>query len=55
MKQSGGYLYLRNTQITSLPSDLTVGGDLYLRNTQITELPSGFNSRLVIYTLEIHK
>ncbi|PZQ44299.1 MAG: hypothetical protein DI551_10465, partial [Micavibrio aeruginosavorus] len=35
----GGYLYLRDTQITSLPDNLTVGGGLYLRDTQITSLP----------------
>ena len=35
----GGYLDLRNTQITALPDNLTVGGSLNLRNTQITALP----------------
>ena len=35
----GGYLYLRGTQITSLPDNLTVGGYLDLRGTQITSLP----------------
>ena len=33
----GGYLYLRGTQIQSLPDNLTVGGYLYLRGTQITD------------------
>ena len=32
----GGSLYLRGTQITSLPDNLTVGGSLYLEGTQIT-------------------
>ena len=35
MKENGGSLYLRGTQITSLPDNLTVGGSLDLRNTQI--------------------
>ena len=35
----GGSLYLRGTQITSLPDNLTVGGSLDLRDTQITSLP----------------
>ena len=34
-----GSLYLRGTQITSLPDNLTVGGGLDLRGTQITALP----------------
>ena len=38
---SRGDLYLRNTQITSLPEGLKVGGSLYLRNTPITSLPKG--------------
>ncbi|MBQ8617616.1 MAG: hypothetical protein IJ418_08875 [Clostridia bacterium] len=37
--ESGGSLYLRGTQITELPENLTVGGWLDLRGTQITELP----------------
>jgi hypothetical protein len=37
----GGWLDLRNTQITSLPSGLTVGGELYLSGTQITN-PKNF-------------
>ena len=32
-------LDLSDTQITSLPDNLTVGGSLYLRNTQIASLP----------------
>ena len=36
MERDDGNLYLRNTQITALPDNLTVGGGLYLRNTQIT-------------------
>ena len=35
----GGYLNLSNTQITSLPDNLSVGGDLNLSNTPITTLP----------------
>ncbi len=34
-----GSLYLSNTQITSLPDNLSVGGSLYLNNTPITSLP----------------
>ena len=34
-----GNLYLRGTQITALPDNLTVGGWLDLRGTQITALP----------------
>ena len=41
MDESGGSLYLRDTQITALPEGLTVGGSLYLRGTQITALPEG--------------
>ena len=41
MDESGGWLDLSDTQITSLPEGLTVGGSLYLRNTQITSLPEG--------------
>ena len=33
----GGSLYLRGTQITALPENLTVGGSLYLEGTQITD------------------
>ena len=36
MKRNGGSLYLRGTQITALPDNLTVGGSLYLEGTQIT-------------------
>ena len=39
MKECGGYLDLRGTQITALPDNLTVGGYLDLRGTQITALP----------------
>ena len=39
MKNNGGWLDLRGTQITSLPDNLTVGGGLDLRGTQITSLP----------------
>ena len=35
----GRYLNLSNTQITSLPDNLSVGGDLNLSNTPITTLP----------------
>ena len=35
----GGYLYLRNTNITKLPDNLTVGGGLDLSDTNITKLP----------------
>lgn len=34
-----GYLYLCNTDITSLPDNLVVRGDLNLNNTRITSLP----------------
>ena len=34
-----GNLYLRGTQIQSLPDNLTVGGYLYLEGTQIQSLP----------------
>ena len=37
--KNGGSLYLNNTQITSLPDNLTVGCYLDLRDTQITSLP----------------
>jgi hypothetical protein len=37
----GGYLYLTNTKITSLPKGLKVGGSLDLENTPITSLPEG--------------
>ncbi len=36
MDENGGWLDLRNTQITTLPEGLTVGGSLYLSNTQIS-------------------
>ena len=36
MQRNDGSLYLRGTQITSLPDNLTVGGSLYLSGTQIT-------------------
>ena len=36
MKETGGWLDLRNTQITSLPEGLTVGGWLDLEGTPIT-------------------
>ena len=36
-----GNLDLRNTPITSLPNDLTVGGNLDLYGTKITSLPNG--------------
>ena len=39
MEANGGSLYLRGTQITALPDNLTVGGWLDLRGTQITALP----------------
>ena len=41
MDRNGGSLYLRGTQITSLPDGLTVGGYLDLSGTQITSLPDG--------------
>ena len=42
MDESGGSLYLRDTQITALPEGLTVGGYLDLENcTKITALPEG--------------
>jgi hypothetical protein len=36
-----GDLDLRNTPITTLPNDLTVGGDLNLYKTKVTSLPNG--------------
>ena len=39
MKKTGGSLYLRGTNITALPDNLTVGGSLYLSGTNITALP----------------
>ena len=39
METNGGNLYLRGTQITALPDNLTVGGWLDLSGTQITALP----------------
>lgn len=39
MAANGGWLNLRDTQITALPDNLTVGGWLNLRGTQITTLP----------------
>ena len=35
MEESGGWLDLSGTPITSLPDNLTVGGSLYLRGTQV--------------------
>lgn len=37
----GGWLYLRNTGITSLPDNLTVGGSLDLSDTGITSKEMG--------------
>lgn len=37
IKESGGYLDLYNTPITSLPDNLTVGDSLFLGNTRITD------------------
>jgi len=39
MGNNGGSLYLKGTQITALPDNLTVGGALDLDGTQITALP----------------
>ena len=39
MNNKGGNLYLRGTNITTLPDNLTVGGNLYLEGTNITSLP----------------
>ena len=39
MEKNGGSLYLRGTQISSLPDNLTVGGGLYLSGTRISSLP----------------
>jgi len=38
-------LDLRNTQITSLPDNLSIRGDLYLTNTLITSLPNNLSVR----------
>ena len=60
----GGYLDLRNTNITELPDNLTVGGWLDLSNTNITELPNnlmvngsiyGFNGDRVASTKKVLK
>ena len=39
MERNGGWLDLRNTPITQLPDNLTVGGSLDLSGTPITQLP----------------
>ena len=39
----GGTLYLRGTNITSLPDNLSVGGGLYLYGTKITSLPDNLS------------
>ena len=44
-----GSLYLENTQITSLPDNLTVGGYLNLENTQITSLPDNLTVGTSLY------
>ncbi len=41
METNDGSLYLRGTNITSLPEGLTVGGSLDLEGTNITSLPEG--------------
>ena len=41
MKECGGSLDLRGTNITALPEGLSVGGNLYLSDTNITALPEG--------------
>jgi hypothetical protein len=33
----GGGLYLKNTKITSLPNNLSVGGYLYLQNAPLSK------------------
>ena len=38
-----GYLYLRGTNITTLPEGLSVGGYLDLRGLNITTLPEGLS------------
>ncbi len=43
MRDSGGYLGLRDTPITSLPDGLSVGGSLCLSGTPITSLPDGLS------------
>ena len=59
-----GNLYLSNTQITSLPDNLTVEGNLDLNNTQITSLPPslkvkgeiiGFKERIVKESLNFER
>lgn len=47
-KSFGGSLYLRGTQITSLPSGLKVGGFLYLRGTQIKKIPAYLKSKVIL-------
>ena len=39
----GGSLYLEDTNITSLPNNLSVEADLYLRGTNITSLPDNLS------------
>jgi len=46
---SKGDLDLKNTPITSLPKDLTVGGSLDLKNTPITSLPQDLTVGKGIY------
>ncbi|ROI02912.1 hypothetical protein EGI16_12125, partial [Chryseobacterium sp. G0240] len=44
----GGSLYLKGTQITTLPDNLSVGGSLYLKGTQITTLPDNLKSKAIV-------
>ena len=48
----GGWLDLRNTNITELPDNLTVGGSLDLRGTEIKELPNNLMVDENIYWLD---
>lgn len=43
LREVGGDLDLEGTNITSLPSNLTVQGNLYLSRTKIKSLPSGLD------------
>jgi hypothetical protein len=47
----GGSLELRETQITSLPDNLSVRGSLHLRETPITSLPDNLvvKGKIFIY------
>ena len=49
MKECGGSLDLRGTNITALPEGLSVGCSIYLSRTNITALPEGLSVGGSIY------